>query len=458
MGFFILLYADFLQKRPLKPETEEGGKAGIPESCCASLRARDLRKCTLLNTEVVTTDEVIEEPESHRQRGDAAFYFEEKPAVIKIKNFSGIRPIPRRCVLAVWTCAIMSVMLPPANAGAHDLNSSYSAIVVTPDSLQAVFTFDISDLKKNFSLDANGDTQVDRDELLAAMPGIYDYVEEHTAISINFAPAKLERRPGGFTQDDFGNVFINFNFARPLTALPAEISVRLGFFEKFGAQHKNLAKIVAGEQIQQAIFTEDSQGQRFVIGGEISLFSQIGAFITLGVEHIFLGYDHIMFLFALIVIGGRLLDLVKIVTAFTVAHSLTLILAALEILQLPPRLIESAIALSIAYVAAENFVIDQSNHRWILTFMFGLVHGFGFANVLRDLGLPTTGLVPSLLAFNVGVEIGQLCIVAVFFPITLWIAKKKFQRQVVFAFSSVILLFGLAWFVERAFGLEFMPL
>jgi hypothetical protein len=442
----------------LKSETEEGGKAGIPESCCASLRARELRKCTLLNTEVVTTDEVLEEPESHRQRGDAAFYFEEKSAVIKIKNFSGIRPMPRRRVFAVWIGVIMSVMLPPANAGAHDLNSSYSAIVVTPDSLQAVFTFDISDLKKNFSLDANGDTKVDRDELLAAMPGIYDYVEEHAAIAIDFLPAKLERRPGGFTQDDFGNVFINFNFVRPLTALPAEISVRLDFFEKFGAQHKNLAKIVAGEQMQQAIFTEDSQRQRFVIGGDISLFSQIGAFIKLGVEHIFLGYDHIMFLFALIVIGGRLLDLVKIVTAFTVAHSITLILAALEILQLPPRLIESGIALSIAYVAAENFVIDQSNHRWILTFMFGLVHGFGFANVLRDLGLPTTGLVPSLLAFNVGVEIGQLCMVAVFFPITLWIAKQKFQRRVVFAFSSVILLFGLAWFVERAFGLAFMPL
>ena len=378
--------------------------------------------------------------------------------MIKIKSFSGIRPIPRRRVFVVWICAIVGVLLPAANAGAHDLNSSYSAVVVTPDSLQAVFTFDISDLKKNFNLDANGDSNVDRDELLAALPGIYDYVEEHAAIAVNFSPAKLERRPGGFTQDDFGNVFINFNFARPLNALPAEISLRIGFFEKFGSQHKNLAKVVAGEQIQQAIFSEESQRQRFVIGGKVSLFSQIGEFTKLGIEHIFLGFDHIMFLFALSVIGGRFGNLVKIVTAFTVAHSLTLILAALEILKLPPRLIESGIALSIAYVAAENFFIAQSNHRWILTFIFGLVHGFGFANVLRDLGLPTTGLVPSLLAFNAGVEIGQLCIVAVFFPITLWIARQKFQRQVVFAFSSVILLFGLAWFVERAFGLAFMPL
>ena len=358
----------------------------------------------------------------------------------------------------VWERLIFFIMLLVSPAFAHDLNSSYSAIVVTPDSLQAVFTFDISDLNKNFNLDTNGDLDVEREELLAAMPALYDYVERHATVAINFSPVELERRPGGFTQDDFGNVFISFNFVKKLRGLPAEISLHVDCFEKFGAQHKNLAKVVAGEQTQQAVFSEENQRQRFVIGGKVSLLSQIGEFVKLGIEHIFLGYDHIMFLFALIVIGGRFVNLVKIVTAFTVAHSLTLILAALEILQLPPGLIESGIALSIAYVAAENFFIAESNHRWLLTFIFGLVHGFGFANVLRDLGLPTTGLVPSLLAFNVGVEIGQLCIVAMLFPLTLWMAKQKFQRQVVFAFSSVILLFGLGWFVERIFDLAFMPL
>ena len=385
------------------------------------------------------------------------FYFKEEGVVIKIKSWPAIRLILRHRASNFLTGLILSV-LAISNAGAHDLNSSYSAIVVTSDSLQAVFTFDLSDLNKHFHLDADGDANVEREELLAAMPAIYDYVEAHTTIAINFSPTRLERRAGGFNKDDFGNVFINFNFVKKLSALPAEISLQVDFFEKFGAQHKNLVKVVAGEQTQQAVFSEENQRQRFTIGGKVSLFSQIGEFVKLGVEHIFLGYDHLMFLFALIVIGGRLGNLVKIVTAFTVAHSLTLILAALEILKLPPQIIETGIALSIAYVAAENFVIAQSDHRWILTFIFGLVHGLGFANVLRDLGLPTTGLVPSLLAFNVGVEIGQLCIVAVFFPITLWIAKQKFQRRVVWAFSSVILLFGLGWFVERAFGLAFMPL
>lgn len=377
--------------------------------------------------------------------------------MIRAKDFWRIRLRPRAGKL-IYFPLLVGAVLAAAPAGAHDLNSSYTAIVLTPDSLQAVFTFDVSDLQRNFTVDTDQDRNVTRDELLAAMPAIYDYVEQHVTLAVNFSPVELERRPGGLTQDDFGNVFINFSFAQKLDGLPAEISLNIGFFEKFGVQHKNLAKIVVGEQIQQAVFSSGSPRQRFAIGGKVSLLGQIGEFTKLGIEHIFLGYDHIMFLFALIVIGGRLANLVKIVTAFTIAHSITLILAALEILKLPSSIIESGIALSIAYVAAENFVIAQADHRWILTFIFGLVHGFGFANVLRDLGLPAAGLVPSLLAFNVGVEIGQLCIVAVFFPFTLWLAKKKFQRQVVIAFSSVILLFGLGWFVERAFNLSFMPL
>lgn len=364
----------------------------------------------------------------------------------------------RRFLPACFFLAPLLTAALPASGLAHDLNSSYSAIVVTADSLQAVFTFDLSDLNKAFHLDVDGDAKVSQEELRAAMPAMYDYVAAQIVIAINFSPVSLEQRPGGFSRDDFGNVFINFIFFKKLNGLPAEVLLQADFFEKFGASHKNLVKVVAGDQTQQAVFSAENFRQRFAVGGKVSLWAQIGEFAKLGVEHIFLGYDHLMFLFALIVIGGRLLSLVKIVTAFTVAHSLTLILAALAILKLPPPMIETGIALSIAYVAAENFFVTDAQHRWLLTFIFGLVHGFGFANVLSDLGLPTSGLVPSLLAFNLGVEMGQLCIVAIFFPLTLWLARQKFQRSVVFACSAAILLFGLGWFVERAFGLAFMPL
>ncbi|MDP7363916.1 MAG: HupE/UreJ family protein, partial [Candidatus Latescibacteria bacterium] len=197
---------------------------------------------------------------------------------------------------------------------------------------------------------------------------------------------------------------------------------------------------------------------RFQLREEVDLLAQVMHFVWLGVEHIFIGYDHIMFLAALIVIGSRLGPLVKIVSAFTVAHSITLILAALEIVSLPTRWVEAGIALSIAYVALENFWIRGASHRWMLTFAFGFVHGFGFANVLRDLGLPSQGLVPSLLAFNVGVEIGQVVIVAILLPGILWAAKHGHQQRLVQVASAVILLFGVGWFVERVFDLSYMPI
>jgi hypothetical protein len=347
------------------------------------------------------------------------------------------------------------------------MNTSYTTITVQDRQIEVMFTFDLTDLENKFTLDANRDGRTDRDEIMHAMPGMYEYLAGHFALALGYTPIELEQQEGGFTQDEFGNIFINFVFKKPFSQTPTEIGFSVNFFDKFGERHNNLAKIVRGDNVQQAIFTIDQPRERFVVGGAMSLFAQLKEFTLLGIEHIFLGYDHIMFLLGLIIIGGSLMNLVKIVTSFTLAHSLTLILAALQILSLPSRLIESGIALSIAYVAAENFLIlsDRTEttrasalkHRWVLTFCFGLVHGFGFANVLRDLGLPAKGLIGSLLSFNLGVEIGQIAIVGVLFPIILWITRTKAQRQLIYAFSFLILIFGLSWFVERAFALHFMP-
>ncbi|MCA9270571.1 MAG: HupE/UreJ family protein, partial [Planctomycetales bacterium] len=187
-----------------------------------------------------------------------------------------------------------------------------------------------------------------------------------------------------------------------------------------------------------------------------SLWRQLGSFFRLGVEHIFIGYDHILFLLSLIVVC-KFRELVKIVTSFTVAHTITLILATLCGVQLPGRLVESAIAATIVYVALENFWIDQDARRWRLTFAFGLIHGFGFAGVLRQLGLPTSGLVRSLVAFNVGVEAGQLAIVLMLFPLMAALAKWKHRRYARWILSGLIAACGLCWFIDRAVGLGFMP-
>ena len=148
------------------------------------------------------------------------------------------------------------------------------------------------------------------------------------------------------------------------------------------------------------------------------------------------------------------LSVLAVVTAFTLAHSITLSLAALQIISLPSRLVESAIAASVVFAAANNLV-PMVQGRWLMAFFFGLIHGFGFASVLTELGLPTGALVVSLVGFNLGVELGQLAIVAVFLPLAFVLRHTRFyQRGVLVGGSWAALLVALAWFVERAFDLS----
>ena len=173
-------------------------------------------------------------------------------------------------------------------------------------------------------------------------------------------------------------------------------------------------------------------------------------FFLLGVEHIATGYDHLLFLLALILCGGRLVELLKIITAFTIAHSLTLGAAALDLVMLPSTLVESVIALSIAYVAFENLYPRYAvSRRWAVSFLFGLVHGFGFSSVLKEIGLPKDSLLLSLLNFNLGVEAGQLVAVVVVVPLLAWLRRTPFEARVVRLVSLVVLAVGLGLFVER---------
>jgi hypothetical protein len=244
-----------------------------------------------------------------------------------------------------------------------------------------------------------------------------------------------------------------------------------------------------------------------------------GEFLLLGVEHIFTGYDHLIFLLALLLMGGLTirareetapsragwLHLLAIVSSFTLAHSVTLALAALDLVTLPSQLVEAGIALTIVFVGVENILRAEARRRWIVTFLFGLVHGFGFAHVLREIGLPQSGFVLSLLGFNLGVELGQLAVVALLYPIIALLSRGRlglsagllnlvllglffgalvlagvpvswqpaaaaaalvafmlglrrwgYRRAVVQAGSAVIVLFGLFWLIQRALGLSLL--
>jgi hydrogenase/urease accessory protein HupE len=190
------------------------------------------------------------------------------------------------------------------------------------------------------------------------------------------------------------------------------------------------------------------------------LLQVIGRYTEAGIEHIFLGYDHIAFLAAVVLWARRLWPVVKVVTAFTIAHSITLSLAALEIVRIPSSIIEPAIAASIVYVAAENFLSRDVDKRWRDTFGFGLIHGFGFASALQEFGLPRNALVPALASFNLGVEIGQIAIVSLVVPALLVMdrlltpsrraaAEPTRPAFAVYAISAVIIGLGSYWFLAR---------
>lgn len=178
-------------------------------------------------------------------------------------------------------------------------------------------------------------------------------------------------------------------------------------------------------------------------------------FLKLGVEHILTGYDHLLFLFGLLVACRRFSTAAKIVTCFTLAHSLTLALAALDLVSLPGRVVEPLIAASIVFVGVENIVRrDEPRWRWALTFALGLVHGFGFAGALKEAGLGSTGaslLVP-LFSFNLGVELGQVAVAAVFLPL-LWKLRElpAYEKHGTKVLSALVTLAGAYWFVTRLF-------
>ena len=240
-------------------------------------------------------------------------------------------------------------------------------------------------------------------------------------------------------------VVIPFVCAQP----PRELLIRDDLFDVLGADYHTLANIQWQGGSQQFVFQPDARETRVAIDAGTSPRGA-WSFLTLGIQHILIGFDHLLFLLALVLRGGNLWSLLKIITAFTLAHSITLALAVFDVVVLPGRLVEAAIALSIAYVAAENLFLRHAvSHRWAVSFLFGLVHGFGFSSVLRELGLPTQGLAWSLLSFNLGVEVGQAAAVALMLPLLLWLRQFKWEPRAVAALSGVVLVVGLGLFVER---------
>jgi HupE / UreJ protein len=369
--------------------------------------------------------------------------------------------------------ALLLVLLLPLAALAHNPDTSYARCLIVGDKVELRLTYDVFTLLKISDLDANHDQVITRAELQAAAPAIQRFLRARVILEVDGQRADLGEALEPVWPSEAGDAIaapdwhspaslIAFRFRKVVSAAPREVALTFTLFQEFGARHTVLGVFEHRGQTQEVTFTEAEPDYLFDVTYTASpepekISAALGRFLKLGVEHIFLGYDHICFLIALIIVS-RLGELVKIVTSFTLAHSITLILAALKIVTLPSRLIECGIALTIVYVAAENLWRKNIRRRWLLTFFFGLIHGFGFANVLAELGLPRNATIQCLLSFNVGVEMGQLAIVLSVFPLVKLLDRWRFAAEVKTALSAAVGLFGLGWFLDRAFGLGFMPI
>ena len=239
-----------------------------------------------------------------------------------------------------------------------------------------------------------------------------------------------------------------------LASPPGVITVSAYLFP-YDPVHQTFVNVYEGDElVTQAILDQTRTGFDHITGTRQGTVAVIRKFVASGIHHILIGPDHMLFLVGLLLLGGTLRRLILVVSAFTLAHSITLSLAALNVLDPPARIVEPVIALSIVFIGVDNLVVrgGRDIRGWI-AFAFGFVHGFGFAGVLREMGLESRALVWSLLSFNLGVEIGQLFVVVVVAAAlaALRTRSETAGRRLAFAGSIGVIAAGTFWFFERVF-------
>ena len=338
-------------------------------------------------------------------------------------------------------------------ARAHDQSVSVAEIAIQGARVSARLRFAAKDLGTLVRLEQAPDGTYTQRGIDAVLPALLHLVLDEYAVAT--PEGTCARESGGRAEVEGGDGVVVEGAWRCPGAVES-LRVRAGFLEVLPSGHAHLAKVSFPDgQVSQRVVQADSPG--FEVEQHVGFWVAAGRFLRLGIEHIFTGYDHIAFLIGLLLLGGSFKELVQIVTAFTVAHSITLALATLAVVNPTPRVVEPLIAASIVYVAAENLWAlrrgtraSALRHRWMLTFAFGLVHGFGFASVLRELHLPRSGLAAALVTFNLGVEVGQVCIVAVAVPLLAALRRTRwFEPLGVRLCSLAVGCLGLTWLVQR---------
>jgi hypothetical protein len=354
---------------------------------------------------------------------------------------------------------------------AHKPSDSYLALEGDGTAIRGQWDIALRDLEYAIGLDADGDGAITWGELRAKHADIAAYALARLALRAEGRPCALE--PTGHLVDDHTDgayAVLKFS-ARCAVERPDQVEIEYSLFADLDPTHRGLLRARLADNVVTAVLGPDQPRLALRAEGR-SRWAQFLDYGREGVWHIGIGIDHVLFLLSLLLpavlalsargwepaarFGPVFWDVFRVVTAFTIAHSITLSLAALAVFELPSRLIESAIALSVVLAALNNLWPLVHRGRWLVAFGFGLVHGFGFASVLTDLGLPKDALLVALVGFNLGVEAGQLLIVSAFLPLAYATRRTWMYRRMVLAGgSAAIALVAAMWMVERVFDVKF---
>jgi hydrogenase/urease accessory protein HupE len=340
---------------------------------------------------------------------------------------------------------------------AHDPGLSTATLRLTPNGLNATLTFALGDIASLVPLDENLDGKVTQVEFAQSRLRLVTLARD--AIEVRFGGQLAKPNEVDVQLDEQNNFHVQCTFDGKATSQVSMESLLIASLARGHRQFVSVQDAKGQVLVERLLSADDASFVMNVVSStapqlpEDAKTSSFLSFLGLGVKHILTGYDHLLFLFALLVVSCNFVSSAKIITCFTLAHSLTLALATLDVAQIPSRVAEPLIAVTIVYVGIENVLRrDDPKGRWVLTFGFGLVHGFGFASVLRELGVASgqTGAVIPLFSFNLGVELGQILIAAMVLPM-IW----KLRRQSIFltrlapACSVLVAFAGAYWFVER---------
>lgn len=343
---------------------------------------------------------------------------------------------------AVVICGLLQ---PPPRAWAHEVIGSVSNSIITAH--EAEINYYVTIPPELFAI-LEATIGVDNAALIDYFAKSVDFLTGNEKV------CRLAELEGPAPQASGNTIFhARYECAQTVDSL----TVKSQLFYDLDAKHLQLTRIAdpadPGHFYHEAVLRLNSPvlSVESIKSGGDATWNRIYGFFALGIEHILSGYDHILFLVSAILLSASLMTTARIITSFTIAHSITLVSAFIGLVSLPSGIVEPLIALTVAYVAFENLFVSNLRRRWIVTFFFGLIHGFGFVGALKQITVSKAELITSLVSFNIGIEAGQLLIIAAIYPLFRYVGRRawglRFQRVT----SLLIGVAGSLWFITRVF-------